>query len=49
MFRVSGFRVLGFVVLEIKKLKPCEVDLSMSMDMRDWLRANLGVAANMFG
>ena len=34
-----------FVVLESKQLKPCDRDLSMSKDMRDWPRANLGAAA----
>jgi hypothetical protein len=35
-----------FVVLERKTLT-LRRDLSMSKDMRDWPRANLGVAANM--
>ena len=34
-----------FVVLESKKVKTLRRDLSMSKDMRDWPRANLGVAA----
>jgi hypothetical protein len=45
----SAFRLLGFVVLESKtELQPYRRDLSMSKDMRDAPRANLGFAANMF-
>ena len=37
-----------FVVLESKQVKTLRRDFSMSKDMRDWPRANLGVAAMMF-
>ena len=43
-----GFRVLGFVVLESKENLNHARYLSMSKDMRDWLRANLGFAAQSF-
>ena len=40
VFRVVGFKVLGFVVLESKKMLVLRMDLSMSKDMRDWWWVN---------
>ena len=57
-FRVLGFRLLkglcfffgfcGFRLCKVEKTLTLRMDLSMSRDMRDPMRANVGFAANMF-
>ena len=48
VFMLLGFPVLGILVLESKKSLALRRDLSMSKDIRDPMRENVGFAANMF-
>ena len=50
-FRVLGFSFffgfLGLRLCKVEKTQTLRMDLSMSRDMRDPMRANVGFAANM--